>query len=338
MENNNIILRAQTGKRQLSPEKTAEIEKSVAVHLGELKRGFDSGKYDENAIENIDEAHFVIDFDNGKALGFGGETQVKYADVVSGGEGITMVVRISGGPSGHIHPPMMIFANPNRSHPVAGVADVEGVCYRSGPKGWMDKRIFREYLCERKAQAPDRLGRKKTIFLDNCSGHLSEEECKEELEALNASLQYLPLNATDLCQPADSFVIAKIKDVWRGMWNEKKIELIYNNEWQNKPRGNGTGSGKLKNPGKSFFLEMAAKAVRRANAYRDRSNLNYARKAMIRCGLSLDVDGVWRVEQLYPHLQEIIKKYPGEFDKPSQKEGTPSKPSAAVISASASSE
>ncbi|EGZ12748.1 hypothetical protein PHYSODRAFT_514976 [Phytophthora sojae] len=77
METHNIILRAQSGKRQLSPEKTAEIEKSVAVHLGELKRGFESGKYDENVIENIDETHFVIDFDNGKTLGFGGESQVK---------------------------------------------------------------------------------------------------------------------------------------------------------------------------------------------------------------------------------------------------------------------
>ncbi|KAG3078931.1 hypothetical protein PI124_g19739 [Phytophthora idaei] len=97
----------------------------------------------------------------------------------------------------------------------------------------MYQQIFREYLGERKTQAPDRLGRKKTIFLDNCSGHLSEDECKEELGALNASLTYLPPNATDLYQPADSFVIAKIKDVWRRMWNEKKIDLIYNGEWQN---------------------------------------------------------------------------------------------------------
>ncbi|DAZ96362.1 TPA: hypothetical protein N0F65_008012 [Lagenidium giganteum] len=39
----------------------------------------------------------MIDFDTGKTLGFVGEKSIKYADVVSGGEGMTMVVRISGG-------------------------------------------------------------------------------------------------------------------------------------------------------------------------------------------------------------------------------------------------
>ncbi|KAG6954141.1 hypothetical protein JG687_00011964 [Phytophthora cactorum] len=40
---------------------------------------------DETTVENVDETHFVIDFDNGKILGFVTEKQVKYADVVTGG-------------------------------------------------------------------------------------------------------------------------------------------------------------------------------------------------------------------------------------------------------------
>jgi hypothetical protein len=35
---------------------------------------------------------------------------------------------------------------------------------------------------------------------------------------------------------------------------------------------------------------------------------------MIRCGLSLDVDGVWRVEQFFPHLQEIISEHRRHFE------------------------
>ncbi|RLN69414.1 hypothetical protein BBJ28_00022260 [Nothophytophthora sp. Chile5] len=315
MESNNIVLRSQTGKRQLSPEKQMYIEKEVAVHLGKVKRGFESGVLNEDTIENIDETHFIIDFDNGKTLDFSGVKQIKYADVVSGGEGMTMVVRISGGPAARIMPPMMIFTNMSRSYPIRGVPDdVVGVTYRSGPKGWMDQRIFREYLQERRVQRPDRLGRTKTIFLDNCSGHMSENECATELEALNARLRFLPANATDLCQPADSFVIAKIKDVWRRLWNEKKIELIEDKAWQNKTRKNGESSGKLKNPGKYFFLGLASLAVQEVNAHRDENGLTYARKAMIRCGLSLDVDGKWSTCQLFPHLQEIIKKYPSHFD------------------------
>ncbi|RLN44471.1 hypothetical protein BBJ28_00018722, partial [Nothophytophthora sp. Chile5] len=95
MEKHQIVLRAHTGKRQVSDEKQAQIEQEVACHLGELKWGFESGTLDENTMENIDETHFVIDFDNGKTLGFSGEKKIKYADVVSGGEGMTMVVRIS---------------------------------------------------------------------------------------------------------------------------------------------------------------------------------------------------------------------------------------------------
>ncbi|KAE9142817.1 hypothetical protein PF001_g12367 [Phytophthora fragariae] len=169
----------------------------------------------------------------------------------------------------------------------------------------MDKRLFREYLREPRAQRPDRLGRKKHIVLDNCSGHLDEDECTEELEKLNASLNFFH-RMPRIC-------VSRPNDEWRRLWNEKKIELIEGNAWQNKVRSDGVWSGKMKNPGKRYFLTLAAKAVRRVNAQRDKNGLNYARKAMIRCGLSLDVDGKWRVEQLFSHLQEIIRKYPDEF-------------------------
>ncbi|RLN06831.1 hypothetical protein BBJ28_00026101 [Nothophytophthora sp. Chile5] len=333
MEKHQIVLRAHTGKRQVSDEKQAQIEQEVACHLGELKRGFEAGTLDENTMENIDETHFVIDFDNGKTLGFSGEKKIKYADVVSGGEGMTMVVRISGGPSGYIHPPMMIFTNQQGSYPIRGVADnVEGACYRTGPKGWMDRRVFRQYLTERRAMAADPRGRKKVIFLDNCSGHLDEDECRNELHQLKAQLRYLPANATDLCQPADSFVIAKIKDVWARRWNEKKIELVENSSWQNKQRKDGSWSGKLRNPGKRFFLELAAAAVKEVNQKRDSNGINYARKAMIRCGLSLGIDGSWSTEQLFPHLQEIVKKYPLHFAGKSENRDLKESPSSGEIS------
>jgi hypothetical protein len=34
---------------------------------------------------------------------------------------------------------------------------------------------------------------------------------------------------------------------------------------------------------------------------------------MIRCGMALDLCGMWRVEQLSTELQDIIKKYPQYF-------------------------
>jgi hypothetical protein len=46
---------------------------------------------------------------------------------------------------------------------------------------------------------------------------------------------------------------------------------------------------------------------------KDVSGLSWSRKAMIRCGLSLGLNGEWSREQLSPELQEIILKYPKEF-------------------------
>ena len=45
-------------------------------------------------MENIDETHFSINMDNGKTLGFHGDTIVMYADVVARREAMTMVVKI----------------------------------------------------------------------------------------------------------------------------------------------------------------------------------------------------------------------------------------------------
>ena len=110
--------RTQTGKLMVSPEKRDYIEKAVAFHMGELHRGFEFGELDEEVLCNLDETHFIFNCDNGRTLGFRGDSDVKYADVVSGGVGMTMMVFISGGVSSCIGAPMMIFQNANRSYPI----------------------------------------------------------------------------------------------------------------------------------------------------------------------------------------------------------------------------
>ena len=118
-----------------SPEKETQIEMHIAYHLGVLYRGFQNGNFDENLIENLDETHFTVNMDNGKALGFRGDTSVKYTDVVAGGEAMTMVVRISGGRGSSLEVPMIIFTNANSNYPIRGLEDsVPGVSYRTGPK------------------------------------------------------------------------------------------------------------------------------------------------------------------------------------------------------------
>ena len=126
-------------QKQLSLEKELQVEREVATHLGELRNMLTSGEVDENYLGNADETHFVINLDNGRTLGFAEEIEVKFGDVVSGGQGMTMVVRLSGGRGARIELPFRVFTNKNRNYPIRGVPDnIPGVAYRTGPKGWMD--------------------------------------------------------------------------------------------------------------------------------------------------------------------------------------------------------
>lgn len=51
----------------------------------------------------------------------------------------------------------------------------------------------------------------RVLFVDNVSGHEFTEEVKEALSTMNTEIPLLPKNATDLCQPTDSFIIQKRK-------------------------------------------------------------------------------------------------------------------------------
>lgn len=53
---------------------------------------------------NDEKTHFIINVGNGKKPTFTGCNNVKYAKVVSGGDGFTMMVIISGGRNARIEP------------------------------------------------------------------------------------------------------------------------------------------------------------------------------------------------------------------------------------------
>lgn len=90
--------------------------------------------------------------------------------------------------------------------------------------------------------------------------------------------------------------------------------MIKAGSWNNKARKDNAWSGKLKNPGKQYFLNLADECIKAVNEKRDENGLSYARKAMIMCGLSKGVDGIWRETQLFQHLQGIISDYREYFE------------------------
>ena len=143
-----IVIRKQSGLLSRSASRVQFIHKQVGYHLAEMKRRFDTGM-DQNMVENMDETHFLFDLHNCETLGFLGCTTVNFADVLSVGEGMTLVLRIYGVENAKVEALFMIFKNRNFSYPINGVADnIEGVSYRTGPRGWMDRRVFKEWMKE----------------------------------------------------------------------------------------------------------------------------------------------------------------------------------------------
>ncbi len=238
MANHQLVQRSQSGNLAVSPEKQIEIEKEVSFHLGELKKGFEAGLLDENCVTNADETHFAFNVDNGRTVGFRGQEEVRYADVVFGNEGITIMVRITGGEDAHIEVSMLVFINDKCSYPIHGIPDnVPGACYRTGKRGWIDKRVFAEWLSEPRAirKLTGRLTR--VLFVDNANGHGETPHRKRMLQKISTLHCKFPTHATHLVQPADSFIISKIKDAWRRRWYSYKVSLIQNANW--KPSGAG---------------------------------------------------------------------------------------------------
>jgi hypothetical protein len=101
--------------------------------------------------------------------------------------------------------------------------DIPGVSYyRTQPKGWVDMKLFQEIVQEKRFVAPDPMGRKRVIYIDNAPSHNSNADLEDIVRRLQFEIRHLEENTTDLCQSADSFAIKKIKQVWTERWNAKK--------------------------------------------------------------------------------------------------------------------
>ena len=79
------------------------------------------------------------------------------------------------------------------------------------------------------------------------------------------------------------------------------------------PNGFALASGKVPNPAKAFYLGLSAGVVRVIDAMGDADGVCYARNAMIRTGMELNVNGQWEELQSVMKLQKIVDKYRNHF-------------------------
>ena len=107
------------------------------------------------------------------------------------------------------------------------------------PEGWMDKQVTVQHLKERRVIYPDSGDHQRVLFMDSCGGHNESPVQQPALQQLNAVIRKLPKNSTHLCQPCDSWIIQKIKQVWTEKWEFEKIRLIELGAWRSGPRSSG---------------------------------------------------------------------------------------------------
>ena len=131
----NIVSRMQSGNRSKNTEWTEYYDKTIAHHLGRMKEKFELNELNEDIVFNFDETHFIFDQDNCRDLGFLVSTNLNYAEVSNGTEGLTVGLFSRGGQNAKLESAFVIFKNQRGSYPIARVADdVQCVSYRSGKK------------------------------------------------------------------------------------------------------------------------------------------------------------------------------------------------------------
>lgn len=226
--------------------------------------------------------------------------------MLAGADSMTMTVLIYGGPHAGLETPMLLLKNADKNYLIRALPDdVQCVAYRMGLKAWMDKRIFLQWLKGKRVLQllPD--GGKRVLYVDNVNTHDLTEEVKAALREIYTEIRFFPCNATHFVQLVDSFAIQELKTYWRNECDDYKMNALDKKMWAD---GMST-SGKQSNIGKRYFLQLATKSFRAIRAQRDTDGVSYARKAMLRCGMALNLNGKWEQMQLLFELQGIIRNY-----------------------------
>lgn len=89
--------RSKDGKILFTPAKREILNWKVSFHLDQLARDFRSGESMEEDKFNSDETNLVIQLHDNRTLDHKGDKSVKYAELVSGDGGMTLMVMIYGG-------------------------------------------------------------------------------------------------------------------------------------------------------------------------------------------------------------------------------------------------
>lgn len=125
---------------------------------------------DKNGLFNVNKAHVIINTDNGRTLGLNKNPEIMHANVVSGREEFTVLVRLIGGQDTKVEASFLAFKNEERSYRIRGAGDtVSNAFYWTGSKGCINEAFMVYWLKEKRSITPLPKGKRLVLFLDNCS-------------------------------------------------------------------------------------------------------------------------------------------------------------------------
>lgn len=287
-------------------------DRVIAYHVGLLARAFQKGDLLEENVETLGVFHFIVNAENGYTLGFSGEPNASYSDIMKGGRGMTMLLRVSGGKDAKIETPFMVLEDAERGYPLEGIPDdVDNCAYRTAPQGWIDETVAAQYFLEKRAVPFLSSGRKRILFVEPAIWFKYANVLAEPLRQSNTELKFFPPNAVHIMQPVETILGPLIKDAWTRCWREMKVRMIDLGVWSSDGRD---ASGKIFNAGPRYFLKSAATTVSDVNGMATERGIPFVREAMIACGLALNENGMWEVGQLRSEIQAIATKHKEHFE------------------------
>lgn len=225
------------------------MNRQVAFHLGQLARDFSWRRLCEYDQQNYDEMRAVIHLYVNNLFSYRAQKDIKYADVVNGGDGMKFLVASSGGPNVRMQPSFMIFINEKRSYLIQSVeGSIFEIRNQKSCKSWMDHHFLAIGLLIKYNQTSAiRSNRTSLCWQLWCTqNHSWGQSCSQKVKI--RILSFLACSA-GLVQPVDSFVIQAIKLDWKRRWNKEFIRRVELKMWADAREK----SGCVLNHGENFF-------------------------------------------------------------------------------------
>lgn len=221
----NIVRRVIFGKLQIFACRKILIRNEMAFHNGSLKEMHESDELNDTFVGNADEGHLVLIIDEGHMHGFWVDEDTRFVDFVSGGDSITLTVRITGGKQALIHILMSIFKTCNHSHMIRGGSDtIWGVWYRSSPKVGMDGRTWRKWIDKPCVLKNDTYGDTRIVYVNNYPPRIENFEVRVALRRTSTKLDWSSGNIPERSKVADSLNIQK-SSWWRN-WDMHRLDFL----------------------------------------------------------------------------------------------------------------